>query len=323
MKPPKSSEGGLWPGIWMDASKADTVRFTDCRFTEIENGVALKLNGAVYMNNCKLVGRTPNKASTGIDFAGGKRLQIQNSTFSNLNTALRFNAGGATDRHLYLTRNKFSNNLTSIELSNGLIDFQLRCNEFTTPNPAPTGQTRYGLKIGEDAILENARIGGNGQDGSGPPNGNYWPISDPTWNLTTSVEPQPVSGFISIQNQTDNLIRYWSYHNEFVGNMVNTGSGNLLLNQLTPTTYMWTPQTLINRCQQTNNCGAGGTTSQALQACTTAILQGRRMQQYTARGNTLGKALCRCLHRQLALASARVCTTRKPRRRFNNRRKKR
>lgn len=149
MKPPKSSEGGLWPGIWMDASKADTVRFTDCRFTEIENGVALKLNGAVYMNNCKLVGRTPNKASTGIDFAGGKRLQIQNSTFSNLNTALRFNAGGATDRHLHLTRNKFTNNLTSIELNSGLIDFQLRCNEFTTPNPTPTGQTRYGLRIGE------------------------------------------------------------------------------------------------------------------------------------------------------------------------------
>ena len=41
---------------WLDASKADTVRFVNCRFTAIERGTVLKLGGFAIVENCVFEG---------------------------------------------------------------------------------------------------------------------------------------------------------------------------------------------------------------------------------------------------------------------------
>lgn len=236
---------GGWEGPWLDGRKADTARFYQCTFTGLEKGTILKMSGVVIVEGCVFEGKAPDQPTQGIDFLNGKRLIVRNCTFSNLSTALHFNAGGANNRHFSLSRNKFTNNLTSIELTNGTVDFQLRCNEFITPNPTPTGQTRYGLRIGEDASLLNDRIGGSQtSDPIGEPNGNYWPRIDPTDIASSGVE-----GFISLDNTSPNIITYWAYQNEVLGNFDNSGSDGVFeIASPTQNTYYYNTQTLNAKC---------------------------------------------------------------------------
>jgi hypothetical protein len=193
-------------------------------------------------------------------------VRISNCTFTKLNTAILQEQIPGSIRKVIIYSNTFTDNRTGVYLDKGLHNLNLRCNIFSQTTPIPSGEERIGLFIGQGASLEDNRIGGNNQNQTGPPNGNYFPRTGAGLNATG------VERFVSVKNESSNLIRYFRFGNELVRNVVPDQSSNLpnriLLPDLT-NVYIVNDQNIEAHCAATNNCGMG---SGFLAECSTAVL---------------------------------------------------
>jgi hypothetical protein len=228
---------------WLDGRKADTVRFINCRFTGITQGLVLRLGGTVFIDSsyfdgtdwqteALLKGSKPAiEERTGIEYNQGNQLSITHSLFQNLNTAVVFSGNKAQKTGANTLReNTFINNGTNLLFRSTYkagYKLDLKCNRFTTPtSPAPFAM-RYGIYVEAGAGMPD--IGGTGVDDNPSPAGNWWPSNGTTnsllspWPATLnstffSVEHwRAPTGWENVKNLTQNEWKYYRYINEYLG----------------------------------------------------------------------------------------------------------
>ena len=138
-----------------------------------------------------------------------------NSTLDYIpNFGISVDMGIGTDPTLNISGNTFKDMGVGVSLeasSSAILDFTLKCNNFEQTTAIPSGQERFGLKIGQGVSLPGNRIGFDAEPGHAPPNSNYWPREG------TGLSPGDFDRYTSILNESANLITYWGYGNEHVG----------------------------------------------------------------------------------------------------------
>ena len=229
--------GGKEPIVWVDATRADTVRFIDCLFTEIDNGTVLLLKGVAKVGNCVFEGKAwpgflqqasvGNKKRVGVHFTTRNgSLTLVCNQFSKLHTATQLAGSKGKRVEHYIRQNTYADNETALRFESSYQanhKVTLKCNTFTTPSSPSPFTTRYGMYVEEGAEMPD--IGGLGATvEQEKPAANWWPVDEDSPNYPVELNSGfditgwfSPSGWETVHNLTENEWFYFRYKNEYVG----------------------------------------------------------------------------------------------------------